>query len=173
MESVWFGGMQVLTEIFILLESCTEVSSSCTASVVNCAANMTQQLLQSGVLASWRGLVQLLLQQWPGQLSRGRENGCLAFGLTTGTMRLLLSIWAEQLIALKAAAPGLELQRLRTLVASGLEATPMFNLAAAHPEAFTAFIDCYMRSPVLLAADMMAALEVLAHAAAAVLGCNV
>jgi hypothetical protein len=47
----------------------------------------------------------------------------------------------------------------------------MFSLAAAHPAAFAAFIDCYMRSPALEASYMLAAVGVLAHAALAVLGC--
>jgi hypothetical protein len=49
----------------------------------------------------------------------------------------------------------------------------MFSLAAAHPEAFTDVIDCYLRSPVVQAADMVAAVEALAHAAAAVVGSRV
>jgi hypothetical protein len=51
-----------------------------------------------------------------------------------------------------------------------LAAVPMFSLAAAHPEAFTALSDCYLRSPVLQAADMVVAVEALAHAAVAVVG---
>jgi hypothetical protein len=53
---------------------------------------------------------------------------------------------------------------------TGLDATPMFSLAAAHPEAFTALIDCYLRSPVVQAADVIGPVEALAHATTAVLG---
>lgn len=79
--------------------------------------------------------------------------------------------FSQQLLALKAAAPGLVLHEL-VLPTTGakLTATPLFSLAAAHPQAFTALIDCCLRSPVMQAVDMLAAVEVLAHAAVAVLG---
>jgi hypothetical protein len=53
---------------------------------------------------------------------------------------------------------------------AGCEASPLFSLAAAHPEAFTALIDCFLRSPVLQAEDMLAAGQLLVPAAVAVLG---
>jgi hypothetical protein len=42
-------------------------------------------------------------------------------------------------------------------------------LAAAHPEAYTAFLDCFLRSPVLQAFDMLAIQPLLLHAFSAVL----
>jgi hypothetical protein len=43
-------------------------------------------------------------------------------------------------------------------------------LAAAHPEAYTALIDCYLRSPLIAALNMILATDMLAPPAAAVLG---
>uniref|UniRef100_A0A383WED8 MYND-type domain-containing protein n=1 Tax=Tetradesmus obliquus TaxID=3088 RepID=A0A383WED8_TETOB len=77
----------------------------------------------------------------------------------------------QQLLALRAAAPRLTVEQL-VGAASGMGAapSPLFGLAAAHPEAVTALIDVYARSPVLQAADMLLAAEVLTNAAIAVLG---
>jgi hypothetical protein len=43
------------------------------------------------------------------------------------------------------------------------------SLAAAHPGAYLAFIDCFLRSPVMTAADMVAAGQMMQHAIAGVL----
>uniref|UniRef100_A0A383V4W9 Uncharacterized protein n=1 Tax=Tetradesmus obliquus TaxID=3088 RepID=A0A383V4W9_TETOB len=74
------------------------------------------------------------------------------------------------LLALGAAAPGLTYEEVVAAAPGhGLNASPMFKLAAAQPETFTALLDCFKRSPVLQAADMLTAVEALAHAAGAVL----
>uniref|UniRef100_A0A383WBJ7 Uncharacterized protein n=1 Tax=Tetradesmus obliquus TaxID=3088 RepID=A0A383WBJ7_TETOB len=121
-----------------------------------------QQLLQS--LAAPLQQLQLTAADDPFRASA-------AHAAAAGPSRPIKSdgFMGQQLLALRAAAPGLTGPGL-VLPASDLEATSLFRLAAAHPEAFTALVDCYVRSPVLTAADMAAAIEVLAHAAVAVLG---
>ncbi|KAF6263963.1 hypothetical protein COO60DRAFT_265702 [Scenedesmus sp. NREL 46B-D3] len=52
----------------------------------------------------------------------------------------------------------------------GLPPGQLRSLAAAHPEAYTALIDCCLRSPALKACDMLAAADPLSHATAAVMG---
>jgi hypothetical protein len=47
------------------------------------------------------------------------------------------------------------------------------SLAAAHPEAYSDFIDCFLRSPMMTAADMVAAGQMMQHAIAAVLESDV
>uniref|UniRef100_A0A383WHI2 Uncharacterized protein n=1 Tax=Tetradesmus obliquus TaxID=3088 RepID=A0A383WHI2_TETOB len=74
-----------------------------------------------------------------------------------------------QLLALGGAALGMDMSQL-VQATCGVDPKAMLILAAAHPEAFTTLIDCYMHSPVLQAADMIAATQGLAHAAVAVLG---
>uniref|UniRef100_A0A383V4W0 MYND-type domain-containing protein n=1 Tax=Tetradesmus obliquus TaxID=3088 RepID=A0A383V4W0_TETOB len=71
----------------------------------------------------------------------------------------------EQLYAVRAAAAGLDLSSDQWPPAGRLPA-----LAAAHPQAYIALIDCCLRSPAMEAMDMLAAADMLTHAADAVLG---
>uniref|UniRef100_A0A383WD05 MYND-type domain-containing protein n=1 Tax=Tetradesmus obliquus TaxID=3088 RepID=A0A383WD05_TETOB len=74
----------------------------------------------------------------------------------------------QQLYALRAAAAG-----FASADATATEPVGQLpDLAAAHPEAYCSLIDCCVRSPLLTAADMLAAAQLLEHAAAAVL-CSV
>uniref|UniRef100_A0A383VUQ7 Uncharacterized protein n=1 Tax=Tetradesmus obliquus TaxID=3088 RepID=A0A383VUQ7_TETOB len=76
---------------------------------------------------------------------------------------------SQQLYALRAAAEG--------AAAAGssfasVQEGHLTALAAAHPEAYTALIDCCMRSNQLAAHDMFAAAQLLAPALTAVLSCQ-
>ncbi|KAF6259194.1 hypothetical protein COO60DRAFT_1638541 [Scenedesmus sp. NREL 46B-D3] len=54
--------------------------------------------------------------------------------------------------------------------AAAMAAGQLLSLAAAHPQAYTAFFYCYLRIPVLPAENMLVASRLLSHAVTAVLG---
>uniref|UniRef100_A0A383VBS5 Uncharacterized protein n=1 Tax=Tetradesmus obliquus TaxID=3088 RepID=A0A383VBS5_TETOB len=64
------------------------------ACVQPCTSTFAEQLLQSGVLASWAALRQLLLQQQQ-QLSNEDEGDCKALRMVFGVMQSLSNIWLD------------------------------------------------------------------------------
>ncbi|KAF6251993.1 hypothetical protein COO60DRAFT_568147 [Scenedesmus sp. NREL 46B-D3] len=83
---------------------------------------------------------------------------------TAETMPPLFGDSPRQLYALKAAAAGIGVAD-----APAMELGQLPRLAAAHPAAYAAFIDCCLRAPALKARDMLAAVQLLAPAWTAVL----
>uniref|UniRef100_A0A383VUM1 MYND-type domain-containing protein n=1 Tax=Tetradesmus obliquus TaxID=3088 RepID=A0A383VUM1_TETOB len=74
----------------------------------------------------------------------------------------------QQLLAFKAAGSGMTPGQFGNLAVTAPSQLPA--LAAAHPEAYTALVDCFLRSLVTDAFNLTPAAEVLTHALAAVLG---
>uniref|UniRef100_A0A383VST2 Uncharacterized protein n=1 Tax=Tetradesmus obliquus TaxID=3088 RepID=A0A383VST2_TETOB len=96
MEGVWHACMKLVAELLAVWVSCKALSRS-RAVTVHLAVSMTQQLLQSGVLASWIELMQVVLQHWQRKLSYGRVGCDLAMMGTLGILNLLLKVLDEVL----------------------------------------------------------------------------